>query len=193
MSEFEVLLDQLIIEITDIEAVEINDIPNIDLYMDQITTFMEDRLYCFKRNPDDKVLTKTMINNYAKAKVFPPPVKKKYTKNHMMLLIIIYHLKSVLSINDITRMLTPINEELKVSEKSEILEIVYTGFVILQKNNTKNVLSEYTGKYQLIEANIKEMGSTNTNEIRMILAVLLLSIQSNTEKRLAEKILDKYF
>ena len=86
------------------DIIDITDIPDIDLYMDQVTTFMETKLSSFKRNKDDKILTKTMINNYAKAKIFPSPVKKKYNKNHIMMLILIYHLKYMLSINDIKKL-----------------------------------------------------------------------------------------
>ena len=57
-----------------------NDIPNISLYMDQVTTFMDNHLYSIKRFEDDKALTKTMINNYAKNDLLPSPEKKKYTK-----------------------------------------------------------------------------------------------------------------
>ena len=50
-----------------IQHIKVEDIPNIDLYMDQVTTFMENKLKSSVRNPEeDKVLTKTMINNYAK-------------------------------------------------------------------------------------------------------------------------------
>ena len=59
------------------------EIPGIDLYMDQVTTFMDEHLKNTKRYPEDKVLTKTMINNYAKNNLLPPPVKKKYSKDHM--------------------------------------------------------------------------------------------------------------
>ncbi len=52
-------------------------IPNIDLYMDQVTTFMDSNLQNSKRRSEDKILTKTMINNYAKNNLLPPPVKKK--------------------------------------------------------------------------------------------------------------------
>ena len=55
------------------------DIPSIDLYMDQVTTFMDTHLEATKRNEEDKILTKTMINNYAKNNLLPPPVKKKYS------------------------------------------------------------------------------------------------------------------
>ena len=63
------------------------DIPNIDLYMDQVTTFMEEQLSSTKRYEDDKILTKTMINNYAKNNLLPPPNKKKYSKEHLLVLI----------------------------------------------------------------------------------------------------------
>ena len=64
-------------EVCNFETVELSDIPDIELYMDQVTTFIDAKLSCYKRNKDDKILTKTMINNYAKGKLFPPPQKKK--------------------------------------------------------------------------------------------------------------------
>ena len=87
------------------------DIPGIDLYMDQVTTFLQENLRGLSRDPeDDKFLTKTMINNYVKNKVLFPPVKKKYSREHMMLLIMIYYMKSFLSIGDIRTIITPIME-----------------------------------------------------------------------------------
>ena len=77
------------------------EIPNIDLYMDQVTTFMEEHLKDSKRYEEDKVLTKTMINNYAKNNLLPPPVKKKYSRDHMLMLIFIYYFKNLLSFHDI--------------------------------------------------------------------------------------------
>ena len=87
-----------------------DEIPNIDLYMDQVTTFMETQLGGTKRTPDDKILTKTMINNYTKNKLMPPPERKKYSKDHMLLLIFIYYFKSIMSISDLQEILTPLSE-----------------------------------------------------------------------------------
>lgn len=87
------------------------DIPGIDLYMDQVTTFLQRNLSGLSRDPDgDKFLTKTMINNYVKNKVLIPPVKKKYSRDHLMLLILIYYLKSFLSIGDIRSAISPVME-----------------------------------------------------------------------------------
>ena len=81
------------------ESIPPEDIPNIGLYMDQVTTLMDTRLASSKRYPDDKILTKTMINNYTKNKLLPPSNKKKYSREHIFLLIMIYYLKSILSIS----------------------------------------------------------------------------------------------
>ena len=99
------------------------DIPGIDLYMDQVTTFLQENLRGLSRDPDgDKFLTKTMINNYVKNKVLFPPVKKKYNRDHIMLLIVIYYMKSFLSIGDIRSILGPIMDryaEIPLDRKKE--------------------------------------------------------------------------
>jgi hypothetical protein len=88
-----------------------DDIPSIELYMDQVTTFMEKRLEGNKRNDEDKIMTKTMINNYTKNNLLPPPNKKRYSKEHIVLLIYIYYLKNLLSINDIQTLLLPMIDD----------------------------------------------------------------------------------
>ena len=173
--------------IEEMTYIEIEDIPNIELYMDQVTTFMDQALESYKRNKDDKILTKTMINNYAKAKLFPPPEKKKYTKNHMILLILIYHLKSVLSISDIQKFLAPINDTLKQDPSSDLLETIYKKFVKIQKEVSKDSLYENNTSFEQLE--FIESDEKNKN----ILLILWLAVQSNTKKRLAEKILDHSF
>ena len=88
-----------------------DDIPGIDLYMDQVTTFMDERMRHLTRDPEtDKILTKTMINNYVKSKVLIPPVRKKYGRDHILLLIFIYYLKNILSLEDIKTILDPISQ-----------------------------------------------------------------------------------
>ena len=100
------LLNSILKSLDRIEYIKLEDIPNIDLYMDQVTTFMEEHLRSTVRYPgEDKILTKTMINNYAKNNLLPPPVKKKYSKEHVLLLIFIYYYKGILTINDIQALL----------------------------------------------------------------------------------------
>ena len=85
------ILHDLLNSLDSLEGIRPGEIPNIALYMDQVTTFMDAQLASSRRFESDKVLTKTMINNYAKNKLLPPPVKKKYSPEHMMLLVFIYY------------------------------------------------------------------------------------------------------
>ena len=113
------------------------DIPSIDLYMDQLTTFMEDQLGKNRRNDEDKVMTKTMINNYTKNHLLPPSDKKKYSREHVFLLIMIYYLKSMLSISDIQSLLEPLSEKYfpKNEENGLTLSDIYQKII---DDNTAN-------------------------------------------------------
>ena len=84
------ILHDLLNSLDSLEGIRPGEIPNIALYMDQVTTFMDEQLEACKRYEDDKILTKTMINNYAKNKLLPPPEKKRYSKEHVLMLIFIY-------------------------------------------------------------------------------------------------------
>ena len=78
------------------EKIQLEDMPEIDLYMDQVIQLFENKLASNKRNKDDKVLTKTMINNYAKAKLLMTIKNKKYSKEHLILMSLIYEFKGAL-------------------------------------------------------------------------------------------------
>ncbi len=96
--------------IRDIENIEFNDMPSLDLYMDQVTTYLNEKFEITKRYDDDKLLTKTMINNYAKSHLLPPPEKKKYNNEHIITLSLIYFFKNVLSISDVSTLLKPLTD-----------------------------------------------------------------------------------
>ena len=132
-------LEELLAHLDSLDHIHVEDIPKIDLYMDQVTTFMEDRLGALKRYPEDKVLTKTMINNYAKNNLLPSPVRKKYTQEHILLLIFIYYFKNLLNFNDIET----INYYNDHKEDCDILDRINVGSRDNARrplcwNNTKN-------------------------------------------------------
>lgn len=154
-------------------------IPDLDLYVDQVTTFLDDNLKSFKRNQNDKAITKTMINNYTKSKVLKPPYKKKYSKDHLMLLILTYHMKSVLSIDDISKV---INNKIVHDD----LEMFYKDFIKLQEKEISLSNEEIVKK-------IEEMDTSENDETTLLLFVMSLLVESSTKKLLAEKIIDAYF
>src|SRR5690554_6078983 len=107
--------------------ISIESIPEIDLYMDQVIQLFEQAFSSSKRNDDEKVLTKTMINNYAKGKLFFPVKNKKYTKEHILFIALIYHMKGALSINDIKKSLSSLND--LVTEDEYELEQFYMNYL----------------------------------------------------------------
>ena len=115
MSEekFTETVERAIDNLRTINTISPDEFPAMDLYMDQLTTFMDRKLSGLVRKPSkDKVLTKTMINNYAKNHLIQPPVKKKYSREHMLELLFIFYFKSFLSIGDIQTLLSPLADEL---------------------------------------------------------------------------------
>ena len=122
-------LDKLVEEIIGTKDITLMEIPCVDLYMDQVTTFFNEKLGNLKRNEEDKILTKTMINNYTKGKVLMPAKNKKYTNEHMILLMLIYNLKQTISINDINTVFDSIID-IKAPKGTNIsLENLYNNFL----------------------------------------------------------------
>ena len=144
------LMNSVIASLGRINPIPLEDMPNIDLYMDQLTTFMSERLKRTTRHPDvDKVLTKTMINNYAKNDLLPPPVRKKYSKDHLILLIFIYYYKNLLSINDIQTLITPLKERFHVSDDELNLSKVYNTAFELQNEELQPLIEDLKEKYDV--------------------------------------------
>ena len=81
------------------------ELPSIDLYLDQIVTVLEKYLQNHIGKKEDKIITKTMINNYVKYGILKPPVKKKYNKEHIARLFVICILKQIYSISDIDELI----------------------------------------------------------------------------------------
>ena len=127
-------LNELLAHLDSLDHIHVDEIPQIDLYMDQVTTFMEKHLGELKRYPEDKVLTKTMINNYAKNNLLPSPVRKKYTQEHILLLVFIYYFKNFLSIKDIETMLTPITDKYFDTDKDFDITSIYKEVCELEKS-----------------------------------------------------------
>ena len=123
--------------LNDFNSFNIDDIPNIDLYMDQVTTYLNNKFEGSKRNDDDKLLTKTMINNYAKSRLLPPPEKKKYSKDHLILLMMIFYLKNIISINDIDTALSPLIKDY-FNDGNNSLEEIFKLFIQYMKDTDDN-------------------------------------------------------
>lgn len=165
------------------------DIPDIDLYMDQVIQLFENKFAETKRNPEEKILTKTMINNYSKGKLFFPIKNKKYSREHIMLINIIYEMKTVLAIRDIKQALTKLNE--KFMEEEFDLEKLYANYLEIAE---ENVTRFYQESKQLVEGVVEkaqQFAETDQDYIEKVLLTLSFVNRSNYYRRAAEKMIDQ--
>lgn len=173
--------------------IRIPDIPDIELYMDQVTTFIDNKLGYNKRILKDKILTKTMINNYTKSKILLPSKNKRYNRQHMMLLILIYYLKQILSINDISILFVPLFKNITSSnDGAGYLESLYNAFLEVKDNNANDLKSILSQKLDLINTKAEELPNDSKETSKILLTVLMLVATAGIQKRIAEKIIDDY-
>lgn len=97
MSELDALIDEVFSD----QDIQPADVPRLDLYMDQVLSLFDETLSAEKRDPTDKLLTKTMVHNYVKEGLLAPVRGKKYTRQQIMQLLCVYHLKQTLKLSDV--------------------------------------------------------------------------------------------
>ena len=184
------LLNSILESLDRIEYIRAEDIPDIDLYMDQVTTFMESHLKHSTRNPqEDKILTKTMINNYAKNDLLPPPVKKKYSREHVMLLIFIYYYKGILSISDI-QLLRPITAKFFNAAKDYSLEDIYEEAFGLEQDQIDILKADILERFRKSEQTFRDAPQEDLKFLQTFAFICMLSFDVYVKKLLIEKMID---
>ncbi|MDF2877630.1 MAG: hypothetical protein K0S30_726 [Clostridia bacterium] len=181
-------LSKLIQELELGESIELSGIPNIDLYMDQVITLFEDRLTHTKRNKQDKLLTKTMINNYTKDKLLMPAIKKKYTKEHIILMILLYELKHILTIGDIKDLFGMIIKNDQVDSKK--LNSIYQVYLNCKVKAIESFKVSVNVVEKALDEEIQKIGLTQDSDTESMLLAIMLTEKATYYKRLAEKIID---
>jgi len=181
MENIKNLLETLHLE----KNIKLEDIPTVDLYVDQVVQLFENNYGDTTRTEDEKVLTKTMINNYAKGKLFIPIKNKKYSKEHMILISLIYQLKGALSINDIKSSLATLNERL-MNEDTFELDTLYKDYLELTETNVENFKRDVDNRV----AEVIAAASFEDKELEKFLLLTSFVTMSNMYRRLAEKLVD---
>lgn len=163
-----------------IKTIAPDDPPDIYLYMDQVTAFLREHLMNDNVHDDDKLLTKTMINNYTKKKLLPPPIKKKYSKQHLYFLTLIYYYKNFLTIDEIHDLLAPITE--KYSENDpltiEYTQRYYSKIYEMYGNQQDGIVADIKDDLETVRKMIEETKNEEeipfSDEVEEYLELLLL-------------------
>lgn len=171
----------------EVKTFNIDDIPNIDLYMDQVTTYLNGKFAATKRRDDDKLMTKTMINNYAKSRLLPSPEKKKYSKDHIITLIMIFFFKNVLSINDVTKLLSPLLQTYFHNEEIPLEDVVNDFLKFAKKCDlSESILKEVSESTKIFD----KMDMEDKDYLQTVGLITMLSYDTFVRKILIEKLID---
>lgn len=189
-SDVRTSLNHILKEFSELDYVHPEDIPNIDLYVDQVTTFIESQLESVKRNDDEKILTKTMINNYTKSHVLPSPEKKKYSKDHVLTLILIYYLKSFLSIKDIQTLLQPVTDKYFGTESTLSFYDLYEELVALGTGQAKALIKDVVSKYNAVLNSFDDAPEEDQAFLQNFAFICMLSFDVYIKKMMIESLID---
>ena len=111
-----------------------NELPTLDLYMDQVIALIDSTLGAFFSEISAAPLTKSMVNNYVKAKIVDAPVNKKYPKLSVAMIIVVYILKNCYATDEIGKLI-------KLGISLDATEITYNRFCEAIENAVSNVFS----------------------------------------------------
>ena len=191
-TSIQTILDEFIQQIEGHPPISASELPNIDLYMDQVTTFMDEHLEHSRRYPEDKILTKTMINNYAKNHLLPPPVKKKYSKEHLLVLIFIYYFKNLLSIHDIELLLKPLTEKYFQTSEDFDLSAVYKEVCQLEKSRITSVQEDIKNLWEESSHTYQDAPKEDQEYLQLFAFICSLSFDVYIKKTIIEKLIDSF-
>ena len=185
------VIEEVFKRYTDGSYIKASMLPDLDLYVDQITTFLTRHLAKTIRFEDDKILTKTMINHYTKNHLLPPPDKKKYSRDHILLMIFIYYFKNFLPISDIKTILGPLTDKYFHKDADLNLEAIYTTLFSKEDTFVQEVLENVMKQFHMSADLFPDAPKADQASLREFTFICMLSLDIYLKKQLIEAILDK--
>ena len=185
------VIEEVFKRYTDGSYIKASMLPDLDLYVDQITTFLTRHLAKTIRFEDDKIMTKTMINNYTKNHLLPPPDKKKYSRDHILLMIFIYYFKNFLPVSDIKTILGPLTDKYFHKDADLNLEAIYTTLFSKEDTFVQEVLENVMKQFHMSADLFPDAPKADQASLREFTFICMLSLDIYLKKQLIEAILDK--
>ena len=186
------IIEKILSDFSDLDYIHPEDIPDIGLYMDQVTTFIDDRLQKNARSDDEKILTKTMINNYTKQKLLPPPVKKKYSREHLLIMLFIYYYKGVLSLEDLRTLLQPLAEQCFHNPSGPDISDVYSEVFRVVEKHIASFSDEIRSLAESSASSFDGIPDDNREFLQFFALISSLVLSTYINRRVIEQLIDDY-
>ena len=161
-----------------------HEIPSIDLYLDQITSLADEKRKEGSPRFADRALTKTMINNYSKDGLLSPIKGKKYSKEQILQMLMVYEMKNTLSIGEIKRVLQ--NVYALPEYNAATLEEIYTRYLAIK-------VEERAATVAGVSKFVDEAKLNLDNEEDFLVFLLSLSAMSSYLKNAVQILLESHY
>ncbi|HML37690.1 MAG TPA: DUF1836 domain-containing protein [Bacillota bacterium] len=173
--------------------IQTDDFPDMEIYMDQAETFLNRELDIYKKGQKDKVITKTMIGNYVKHDMLPRPVNKRYSKDHLILLALIFYLKGTFQMEEIEKILRPLidNYNSKFDDKID-LAALYDGILEVQAAEQENLSKSVERMIEESKYRLRETALSDDDMLELFMLIVNLSLKADAQKFLAHKLFQEY-
>ena len=132
-----------------------------------------------------------MINNYAKNDLLPPPVKKKYSKEHLLVLIFIYYFKGFLSISDIQELLQPITDRFFRKEDGLTLSDIYEEVFQMEGKEIQTLKKDVARHFEQAQKSFADADEESRDFLQQFYFICMLSFDVYVKKLLIEKLIDE--
>lgn len=170
-----------------------DEMPEVELYMDQVVSLLNKELAVYKEKEQD-VFTKSMVSNYVKHKVLPKPENKKYNKEHMVILNMIFQLKSIFQMDEMKVLFKSFVENHEsILEEQYDMEGLYDSLLRSQDKEILQMTNQIHEDIEYVKAVMEEMGTSDDDAHEIMGVILILAIQSNAYRLMARKLLNEYF
>ena len=171
-----------------------SDLPEMNLYIDQVSTVFQKYLDQLDGNLADKYVTKPMINNYAKRGLIARPDGKRYTKDHMIMIAMVIYLRSIFKMEDISKIMKPLIDGFR-SEYDDTIrpEVVFSLAQEATENSRNEFFKGIDESVSVIKNSIEDTDLAGDQRMEVLVLILTLAMRAEMEKYLADRLMKVYF
>ncbi|MDR1069150.1 MAG: DUF1836 domain-containing protein [Clostridiales Family XIII bacterium] len=191
MARFEEYLSVLAGDFTGKNVIEPDEFPQLALYADQVAEFFSSRLDLDDKKP---AITKNMISDYVKKGLIPPPDKKRFDRDHIIMIWFILFLKMAYRPKDVEAVMKPFveNIESRFDEKfnfTELYEKLGPVFTAQSRESADRALATV----DTVKEAIRETGVDDDDSIELFLVLTSIAIQADTAMSIGRNLLREFF
>lgn len=193
MIRYEEFIKKISEEFIENSIIPPSDFPNMELYSDQVVSFINSELSLYGKDGGE-VLTKTMLSNYVKSNLIPPPVKKKYNREQVIMLEMILCLKNAFKMDDIKTLMKPFVESTQSNfdEQIEFSEI-YEKLEPLYKKKREEQAEELIKDIDVIKDSLRDSGIDDDDMTEMFLYIMIIAMKIDTAKFIGKTLIREYY